>query len=69
MVGLASGAGFDGLSPSGRWQEIQFQHPLILSLSKDQYICCPPLMLSVEPVTNPPFSEHRKFTPRAISLA
>ena len=34
-----------------------------------QYICCPPLMLSVDPVTNPPSSEHRNATPRAISLA
>jgi len=34
-----------------------------------QYICCPPLMLSVDPVTNPPSSEHRNATPRAISCA
>ena len=34
-----------------------------------QYICCPPLMLSVDPVTNPPSSEHRNATPRAISVA
>lgn len=34
-----------------------------------QYICWPPLMLRVEPVTNPPSSEHRNTTPRAISFA
>src|SRR3546814_1210312 len=34
-----------------------------------QYICCPPLMLIVEPDTKPASSLHRKATPRAISLA
>ena len=34
-----------------------------------QYMCCPPLMLSVDPVTNPASSEHRNATPRAISEA
>jgi len=34
-----------------------------------QYICCPPLIDSVDPVTNPPSSEHRNATPRAISCA
>ena len=34
-----------------------------------QYMCCPPLMLSVDPVTNAASSEQRKDTPRAISSA
>src|SRR3546814_7670910 len=34
-----------------------------------QYICWPPLIDSVDPVTNPASSAHRKATPRAISCA
>src|SRR5688572_28722153 len=34
-----------------------------------QYICCPPLMDRVEPVTKPAFSSTKKATPRAISSA
>src|SRR6476661_10580607 len=36
---------------------------------RHQYMCWPPLIDSVEPVTNPPFSSTRKATPRAISSA
>jgi glutathione synthase/RimK-type ligase-like ATP-grasp enzyme len=36
---------------------------------RHQYMCWPPLIDSVEPVTNPAFSSHRKATPRAISSA
>lgn len=32
-----------------------------------QYICWPPLMLSVDPVTKAAFSEQRNAQPRAIS--
>lgn len=34
-----------------------------------QYICCPPLIDIVDPVTNPASSLHRNATPRAISSA
>ncbi len=34
-----------------------------------QYMCWPPFIDSVEPVTKPASSEHRKATPRAISSA
>ena len=34
-----------------------------------QYICCPPLIDRVDPVTKPASSLHRKATPRAISSA
>src|SRR6185369_11437328 len=34
-----------------------------------QYMCWPPLIDSVEPVTKPAFSSTRKATPRAISSA
>src|SRR3954470_13761481 len=34
-----------------------------------QYMCWPPLIDRVEPVTKPPFSSTRKATPRAISSA
>ena len=37
--------------------------------SRGQYICCPPFMLIVEPVTKAALSLHRKLTPRAISSA
>ena len=43
---------------------INFSHP-----SPDQYMCWPPLIDIVDPVTKPPSSEARKLTPRAISLA
>ena len=36
---------------------------------RHQYICWPPLIDSVEPVTKPAFSSTRKATPRAISSA
>ena len=48
-------------------------HPLAPSTQawrgNPQYICWPPLMLSVLPVMKPPSSAQRKVTPRAISLA
>ena len=56
-----SGGGGWCLMPMPEWHR--------RSRKGDQYICCPPLMLIVDPVTNPPSSEHRKLTPRAISLA
>ena len=43
--------------------------PLFVPVRMRQYICWPPLMDRVEPVMNPPSSETRNFTPRAISEA
>src|SRR3954454_25038197 len=70
--------GFQGL-PEQRFQADRrcvagnehgpFARRRIVRIGLHQYMCCPPLIDSVEPVTKPAFSSTRKATPRAISSA
>ena len=63
------GSGHAATLPPGG-SEARAKPPIMATLALvAQYMCWPPLMLMVEPVTKPASSEHKNATPRAISSA